>query len=473
MSDENLDKDYLDKSIDEILSSHEPKPVDYSELSMTELIESIPVNTNYLSEEIVFTEEKKDDFEDENNHEDTDVINVDISDDNDYNFPENDEEFYDDDEYDEENDEYEDDEPPKRVVVKRFAGGGIIFGLLLTSLIVGVSILSSAYLLMFGKEMFGIDKSDMEIVIDIPEFASSERIVDMLVENGIVKEKLLFQVVARLQGADGSFIEGPHTLRPNMTYNDMIKELTTRNTPDKVRAICKITLPEGITLFEAAERLEAKQICDSDEFIQVFNSSDFGYDFEELVRTSSLKFYRMEGYLFPDTYEFYIDEDPRVVAKTIYKNFQFKITADLYGRMEDMEMELEDVLTFASIVQAEARTVSDMKMVASVFHNRLANPDVYPKLESDPTSVYVREVIIPNSEIFSGTLNDAYDTYIGAGLPPGPIGNPGLDAINAVLYPAESEYYYFCANVETGEVFYAKTLAEHEQNLVTAGITVN
>ena len=111
-----------------------------------------------------------------------------------------------------------------------------------------------------------------------------------------------------------------------------------------------------------------------------------------------------------------------------------------------------------------------MKMVASVFHNRLNNPDEFPLLQSDPTTNYAEEVIEPNLEIPSQSMCDAYDTYVGGGLPPGAICNPGIEAIEAVLYPRDTDYFFFCSNLETGEFFYAETLAEHEANLVTAGL---
>ena len=106
-----------------------------------------------------------------------------------------------------------------------------------------------------------------------------------------------------------------------------------------------------------------------------------------------------------------------------------------------------------------------MQMVSSVFHNRLNNSSIFPLLQSDPTRVYAEDVIEPNLDIANHLMCDAYNTYVGAGLPPGAINNPGRDAIDAVLYPAESDYYFFCANVQTGEIFYAKTNAEHEENL--------
>ena len=111
-----------------------------------------------------------------------------------------------------------------------------------------------------------------------------------------------------------------------------------------------------------------------------------------------------------------------------------------------------------------------MKLVASVFWNRLNNSSTYPMLQSDPTSKYVKNIIIPNEKVENEQMYIAYDTYKGKGLPPGAICNPGIDAIEAVLYPSQTDYYYFCANVKTKKIYYAKTLAEHNRNLKLAGI---
>ena len=370
----------------------------------------------------------------------------------------------------EENNYYEEKivRPAKRKKRKKRGHGHIIFGLLFSVIIISVSILAAAVILKCAKEFLGIGKSDIEIVVDVPMNSSTLDIAQQLYNEGIIADTDLFRLYSKLKGADGTFIAGTHKLSPKMDYGTIIETL--QEEAENQRETADIVFPEGITLVEAAARLEDKGVCNAEEFIDVFNSSDFGFDFEEKVKISSLKFYKMEGYLFPDTYQFYLEEDPRIVAKKIYKNFEARITPDLYGRMEDLDMELEEVLTLASIVQAEAANTRDMKKVASVFYNRLNNPNEYPLLQSDPTTNYVEEVIIPYSEVQTEKLNIAYDTYQGAGLTPGPICNPGLDAIDAVLYPAETDYYYFCSNLETGEFFYAVTLEEHEQNLVTAGL---
>lgn len=343
-----------------------------------------------------------------------------------------------------------------------------IFGLFLTMIIVGVSVFLALTILKYSKEFLGIDKSDVVVTIEIPYGVNTTEIADILYNEGIIEEVNLFRIFSKIKGTDGSYVSGIHKFSPKMSYDDMVTELITG--AEEVRETADVTFPEGITLIEAAERLEESGVCAADEFIKAFNNSTFGFDFEELVKVNSMKFYKMEGYLFPDTYTFYLEEDPRVVVKKIYKNFEAKITPDLYGRMKDLDMTLEEVLTLSSIVQAEAAYKSDMKMVASVFLNRLNNSSEYPLLQSDPTTKYVNEVIKPNIEINSKAMFTAYDTYQGAGLTPGPICNPGIEAINAVLYPAETDYYYFCSNIDTGEFFYAKTLSQHEANLVEAGL---
>ena len=371
-------------------------------------------------------------------------------------------------EYGEDYEEEEEMRPVKKKKRRKRGHGRFIFGLLFSVIIISISILAAAVILKCAKEFLGIGKSDIEIVIDIPMNSSTLDIAQQLYNEGIIADTDLFRLFSRLKGADGTFIAGTHKVSPKMDYSTLIEIL--QEEAENQRETADVVFPEGITLIEAAARLEEKGVCNSEEFIDVFNTSSFGFDFEENVKVSAMKFYKMEGYLFPDTYQFYLEEDPRVVAKKIYKNFEARITPDLYGRMEDLDMELEEVLTLASIVQAEAANTRDMKKVASVFYNRLNNPNEYPLLQSDPTTNYVEEVIIPYSQVQTEKINIAYDTYKGAGLTPGPICNPGLDAIDAVLYPAETEYYYFCSNLETGEFFYAETLDEHEQNLVTAGL---
>lgn len=376
---------------------------------------------------------------------------------------------------DEDDDEEDYDEMRRRRAKQRAAAAkkrkkrrkksrGLSCSLLALTLIFGVSIVLSMGILATAMELFGINKSMVEKPVTIPAGATTTDIAELLKEEGIIRVPKLFMVMSRLNGADASYIAGEHIVYPAMGYEAIIEELC--DDAINKRQTVNVTFPEGINLLDAAQLLEENEVCDADDFIFYFNAGGYGFEFESMVpQTSELKFYRMEGYLFPDTYQFYVDEEPEIVVQKIYENFEHKLTDEDIARMEELGMTLDELVTLASIVQAEAPVSSSMKMVASVFHNRLNHSSLFPLLQSDPTRVYAEEVIEPNLDIENQLMCDSYNTYVGQGLPPGAINNPGKDAIDAVLYPAESDYYFFCANVQTGEIFYAKTNAEHEENL--------
>lgn len=335
--------------------------------------------------------------------------------------------------------------------------------LILTTFIFAVSICLSLVIIAYGKDMLGIGKDETTHLIVIPEGATTEDISIMLEADGIIKSPEFFQLFSRLSGKEDQYIAGEHFVRPNMAYETLIQELTTIE--DVKKESVEVTFPEGITLYDAAYLLEENGVCDAEEFMFYFNSGDLGFEFEERIASiSNMKFYRMEGYLFPDTYYFYIGMEPEQVCQKIYLNFDNKMTDERYDKMEQLGLSLDELVTFASIVQKEAATSDTMTMVASVFWNRLNNPDIFPLLQSDPTTNYTENVIKPHMEVYDQAMIEAYDTYIGPGLPPGAICNPGTDAIDAVLEAFPSEYFYFIANINTGETLFGKTLEEHEAN---------
>lgn len=353
--------------------------------------------------------------------------------------------------------------PPKKKKRKKKQHSRLPGVLILTTFIFAVSICLALVIIAYGKDMLGIGKSETTHLIVIPEGATTEDISLMLEDDGIIKSPEFFQLFSRLSKADSSYIAGEHFISANMAYETIIQELTSSEN-DKKESI-EITFPEGITLYDAAILLEDNGVCSADDFMFYFNAGGLGFSFEDKLTTSSnLKFYRMEGFLFPDTYYFYVGMEPEQVCQKIYLNFDNKMTDDRYQRMEQLNLNLDQLITFASIVQREAATSDSMTMVASVFWNRLNNPDVFPLLQSDPTRIYAEEVIKPHMEVYDQVMIDAYNTYVGAGLPPGPICNPGIEAIDAVLEAFESDYYYFYANVNTGQTYFATTLDEHNAN---------
>ncbi|MCL2053845.1 MAG: endolytic transglycosylase MltG [Oscillospiraceae bacterium] len=449
-------KDHSELALDDILNSFPQEPGD--EESLGEALPNSEVNAEPISEPVVEAKEKSE-YEYEHEYE------------------------YDDNQSDEVYDEYDQNYEEEQVgehyvkpskIKKRRGGAGtsrLMFGLILAAVIIGTSVFLAVNIIHYSQELMGLGRSDVEIVVEIPYGSNTAQIAQILFDEGIIEEQWLFIFFSKVRGTDGSYISGVHSFTPKMSYGDLVDELM--KVVESPRESADVVFPEGISLIEAGRRLEEKGICDADEFVRVFNSASFDFSFEELVEDTPLKFFRMEGYLFPDTYKFFLDEDPLIVSRKIYANFANKITPDIYGRMSDLGLTLEETLILASIVQAEVPFKSDMRRVSSVFWNRLNSPTDFPLLQSDPTRKYVREVIEPNVEIRSEAMFAAYDTYQSAGLPPGPIGNPGLDAINAVLFPTETDYFFFCANIETRETFFAKTYAEHNENLVKAGIVLD
>ena len=345
----------------------------------------------------------------------------------------------------------------KRKRKKKRNTGKIAFRLIIFCVIIIIACICAFFLINIGMEVTGLGRhDDTELTIEIPKGATSEDIANILVDNEIINNPIVFRVLSNKQNAN-SYKAGKHKVTANMSYSDLIDVL--QQDPIQEKISVDVTFPEGYTLDQCAAVLEEAGVCRADEFIEAFNNADFGYNFEKKVEDKETKYYKMEGYCFPDTYTFFKDSEPEVVCKKIYANFAEKVNANMLGRMEDLGLTLDETLALASIVQAEAPTSNQMKLVSSVFWNRLNDKETFPRLESDPTKKYAA---------LSGI--ELYDTYKSEGVPPGAICNPGADAINAVLYPEETEYYFFCSNLTTQEFYYAKTLKQHEKNLAEAGL---
>jgi len=352
---------------------------------------------------------------------------------------------------------------PRKRRKKRSARLPIV--LMVTTLIFTISICLSILIISVGRDMLAIGKGDVSKMVTIPEGADAKTVAAILKEEEIIDIPRAFEIFSSLNGSDALFIPGQYELNSSDAYETIINILTTEETDDDRESV-NVTFVEGISIYDAAKLLEENNVCPADRFIYYFNAAGYGFDFEEKLPTSTVnKFYKMEGYLFPDTYTFYVESDPESVCMKIYQNFENKITEEHYAQMQKKGMTLDEVITLASIVQKEAPTSDSMKMVASVFENRLNNEDIFPRLQSDPTTYYVEEIIKPNIQVKSNAIFEAYDTYQGYGLPPGAICNPGIAAIEAVLYHEDTDYFYFCADIDTMEIYYSETLEEHEEYL--------
>ena len=345
--------------------------------------------------------------------------------------------------------------------------GSIFGGIILTCIILTVSVVLSLTAISVATEYYGIGKSENDVIFKIPEGADNDKIADLLYENGIIKNKTLFKLALKIEKPQTIF-PGDITLKPSMGYAAVIEELATMR--ERMETVT-ITFTEGMNLLDVANLLEKNKVCKADDFLFEFNK-DQGFDFEKDLGVSKDAFYKMEGYFFPETYNFYVNDTAYNVTKLVRTQFQSTMNADLMRQVKESKFSLNQIITLASIVQMEAGSEAEMPKVASVFVNRMNDQTTYPNLQSDTTTKYIDKVIkkkaIDQSSVDFYT--SVYDTYTCRGLPASPICNPGLAAIKAVLNPAKTDYYYFCNNLTTGETFFARTLEEHNANLKKAGL---
>ena len=337
------------------------------------------------------------------------------------------------------------------------------------SAVLAVSVFIASFALSSINDLVGFSKESREVEITIPEGYDLSEIAELLKNNGIIDEPFTFEVYARIKEMDQKLDSGTFMLNSNLGYDQIFQALKTKEKPKNV---VTVNFYEGMTLREIATRLEENGVCGYDEFMEAAKTETFEYEFEGQMGTDEKIYLKWEGYLFPDTYEFYTDSTPRSVIAKFIDNFNNKFGAEYYLRMKELGMSLEDVITLASVIQSEAAYIADMKIVSSVFHNRLTPGSGLPYLQSDVTYFYYTENIEPyvEDETLSNDYLYAYYTYTDyrAGLPVGPICNPGINAIKAALYPDDTNYYYFVTDHD-GNFYYAKTMAEHEANIIKAG----
>lgn len=214
----------------------------------------------------------------------------------------------------------------------------------------------------------------------------------------------------------------------------------------------RVTFPEGLTLIETAEKLEENGVCSASDFMALATDIEFlsslGYDFLEGFEAENTAYF-LEGFVFPDTYDFYKGESAEKALNRFLKNTDTRITDEHMKRAAELGYTMSEIITLASIIQEEASDPKEMPFVSSVLHNRINNPS-YGRLQCDVTIHYVNDRITdsPYLEGDTSVFAEHYNTYKCDGLPAGPICNPGLAAIEAALYPAETDYYFFFTDAD-------------------------
>ena len=312
---------------------------------------------------------------------------------------------------------------------------------------------------LLASDIYGWGRKS-EAAVEIPMGSSAAQIGTILKNKGLIKYPQIFSWYVKQHNLGSSLQYGEMTISGG-GYASIINQIKNhKNLKDTI----KFTIPEGWWQTQIVDELVKKGIGTKEEIEAAMNPALYDYDFlNDLPKRSNA----LEGYLFPDTYEIFTTDDVQTVVKKMLNNFNKKITASgVREKASAMGMTLDEFMRLASIVQSETGNKNDMPLVSSVFHNRIKKSWM---LESCVTVMYAlgyHKTVLLNKDLL---IESPYNTYKYEGLPPGPICNPGLDAIKATLNPATSDYMFFCAG--NGKTYFAVTNAQHEANKKLAGIT--
>ncbi len=328
------------------------------------------------------------------------------------------------------------------------------------------------------NDILAIDVSSTEFRVVLDQDMPVDDVIDMLAEKNLIKNKLFCKLFANIAGlknkTDDSgnkkeimYPAGTYHLSASQGLEGMLYEI--RNTGVDNNVI-KITFPEGYNIEQIAEKLDSNDVCSAQSFYEALVSEEIfaKYEFLSSITEKDLRYRVLEGYLYPDTYEFYIGESATSVVERFLNNFQNKWTETYAAKAKEMGYTVDEILRVASIIEKEAYDAEQMPTIASVLYNRLDSSS-FPFINCDSTAQYIDN--FKDKLEAEGTYANymkVYDTYQKTGLPVGAICCPGADAIYAALYPDSTDYYYFLHDSE-GNVYLAVTAEEHEANMQYLG----
>lgn len=331
------------------------------------------------------------------------------------------------------------------------------------------------------NDILAIGRESETITVNIPEDATTDEVIEILADNGVIKQeffcKLYYQAITWFKNLnkDGEppepvYKSGPHYVDRGMGLEGCL--LTIRGIV-KENDTVTLVFPEGWTIYQIVDKLDEFNVCDREELLTALASTEFDFDYIDSIPYNANRTFTLEGYIFPDTYEFYEDSDANTVIRKFLESSDTIWTDEMQARADELGMTRDEIIIIASIIQREAANKEQMSMISAVLHNRLNNSATYPTLECDSTVNYIEFFVGPMSGMSESDYYiyaHDYNTYSSEGLPPGPICNPGEDAIMAALYPSEAyDDYFFFRHDKYGKIYMARTDAEHSAN----GIEVN
>ncbi len=336
-------------------------------------------------------------------------------------------------------------------------------------IVIAISMVLSIYAIFCMNDILAITKTQSSVTISFnEEIESASEAIDILAENDLISCKNFCKLFVALRDSifskdiGGPYDPGMYYLNGKMGLEGMLLTLQGANQTSET---VKLTFPEGYTVSQIVEKLSANDVCDKASLLSVIESTEYSYSLVSELKAEEVVPYRLEGYLFPDTYEFYIGESASSVIRRFLDVGEQKFTADYRSQAQALGYTTDEIMIIASIIQKEAADETQMKVISSVIHNRLKDTVNFPTLGCDSTADYITNRVAPYLSSTSAHTADYYmeyyNTYMIKGLPPSPICNPGAAAIEAALYPEDTSYLYFFHDTK-GNIYTSKTLQEHK-----------
>lgn len=342
---------------------------------------------------------------------------------------------------------------------------GCLGGLMYFVFIACVSIVLACVAWMTASDMLALNKGGHIATITLPTSIFSSETVDViddegnktgtkvithadidyvsaaLKDAGIIEYRWLFEFFCKISNADVKLDAGEYELNSALDYRALVQHMQESS---GAAAVVDVTIPEGFTMHQIFKRLEEEGVCGFDELMEAAANYTYNYSFLEGVEPGDAR--RLEGYLFPETYQFYVGSQGSSAINKFLNVYNNRQTADMLKQAENMGMSMREIITVASLIEKEAANDEERPQIASVIYNRI-RAGMSLGLESTILYEFPEHEGAPTMEMLQ--LDNPYNTYMSVGLPPTPICNPGLASINAALNPASTGYYYFTLDTAT------------------------
>ena len=343
---------------------------------------------------------------------------------------------------------------------------GCLGGLMYFTFIVCVSVVLACLAWMAASDMLALNKESFTAVVTLPSnifqsetvdridengtkigtkrvtHADMDYVADVLKDAGLIEYKWLFTLFCKISTADEKVSPGEYELRSTFDYRALIQNMRAGSSST---VTVNVTIPEGFKMHQIFMRLEENGVCSYNDLMDDAGNTDYNYDF--LSQSEGEGAYRLEGFLFPDTYEFYVGMQGSSAINKLLENFHRRITDEMYARAEEIGMNMYDVLKVASLIEKEAGNDDERPLIASVIYNRL-NSGIVLGVDASVLYPYNDHEGAPTAQMLE--KDDPYNTRIHDGLPPTPICSPGLASIYAALYPEITNYYYYALDADAG-----------------------